>query len=97
VVPPSWIICVGVGVVLPLIIIDILCLVSLLEGKTTRLLKITFMPPPQKSQEELVWMELIVAVPNCFVITSNCAWIADSVSSSCTPTIFFVVPLDDCH
>ena len=32
-----------------------------------------------------------------FVITANCAWITNSVSSSCTPAIFFTILLDDCH
>ena len=97
VVSPSWIVYAGVKVVLPLIIIDIVRLLSLLEDKTTRLIRITFMPPPQKSQEELVWMELAVVVPNRFVITGNCAWIDNSVYRSCTPVIFFVVSLDDWH
>jgi len=42
-------------------------------------------------------MKLIVIASNYFVITANCAWIADSVFRSCTPMIFFVGPLDDCH
>ena len=97
VVPPFWIVCVGVGVVLPLIVVDKVCSLSLLKGKTSRLIVIALMPTPQKSQDELIWMELIVATPNCFVITASYAWMADSVSSLCTPVIFFAGPLDDCH
>ena len=96
VVLPSWIICVRVGVVLSLIIIDIIRLLSLLEDKTIKLTRIAFMPPPQKSQE-LVWMKVTVVVPNRFVIITNCAWIADTVSKLMYSWIIFAVPLDDCH
>ena len=54
VVPPFCIICVGEGVALPLIIIEIICLLSLLEGKTIRLIIIAFMSHPQKSEDKLV-------------------------------------------
>jgi len=35
------------------------------------------MPPSQKSQDKLVWMELIVVAPNRFVITANWPWMDD--------------------
>ena len=78
VVPPSWIVYVGEGVVLPLIVVDKVCL---LNGETFRLTFITFMSPPQKSQDELIRIDLTVASPSRFVITVSCAWITNSVSS----------------